>query len=148
VRRFQDRLQTSVISDNLKFDLELVKIYDGAKQCPINFTLKVIGNKFTLLILRNMIYFKQNRFNQFLNSIEEINTKALTNRLKEMEQDGLIERRIFNEHPVKIEYYPTKKGLALKPLIDMMASYSLTNFAKEVKDGKRRSLSQIIKKRN
>ncbi|WP_148701879.1 winged helix-turn-helix transcriptional regulator [Candidatus Nitrososphaera evergladensis] len=92
-----------------------------------------------------MIYFKQNRFNQFLNSIEDINTKALTNRLKEMEHEGLIERRIFNEHPVKIEYYPTKQGLALKPLLDLMASYSLTCFSKEVKDGKKRSLSQIIK---
>lgn len=137
-------MQTTIASDSLKFDLELVKIYDGAKQCPVNFTLKLIGNKFTLLILRNMIYFKQNRFNQFLNSIEEINTKALTNRLKEMEHDGLIERRIFNEHPVKIEYYPTKKGLALKPLLDMMASYSLTYFGKEVKDGKKRTVSQII----
>ncbi len=138
-------MQSAVTSDNSKFDLELFKIYDGAKQCPINFTLKVVGNKFTLLILRNMIYFKQNRFNQFLNSIEEINTKALTNRLKEMEQAGLIERRIFNEHPVKIEYYPTKKGLALKPLLDMMAGYSLTYYGKEVQDGKKRTLSQIIK---
>ncbi len=141
-------MQATVTSENLRFDLELVKIYDGAKQCPINFALKIMGNKFTLLILRNMIYFKQNRFNQFLNSIEEINTKALTNRLKEMEQQGLIERKIFNEHPVKIEYYPTTKALALKPLLDMMASYSLTYFSKEVKDGKKRDLSQIIKKRN
>ncbi|MEW6603617.1 MAG: helix-turn-helix domain-containing protein [Thermoproteota archaeon] len=138
-------MQSAATSDNIKFDLELFKIYDGTKQCPINFTLKVVGNKFALLILRNMIYFKQNRFNQFLNSIEEINTRALTNRLKEMEQDGLIERRIFNEHPVKIEYYPTKKGLALKPLLDMLAGYSLTYFGKEVKDGKKRTLSQIIK---
>jgi DNA-binding HxlR family transcriptional regulator len=92
-----------------------------------------------------MIYFKQNRFNQFLNSIEDINTKALTNRLKELEQEGLIERRIFNEHPIKIEYYPTEKGLALRSLLDMMATYSLTNFSKQVKDGKKRSISQIIK---
>jgi DNA-binding HxlR family transcriptional regulator len=138
-------LQSVINSEVQNFDLELVKLYDGTKQCPINFTLNLIGNKFALLILRNMIYFKQNRFNQFLNSIEDINTKALTNRLKELEQEGLIERRIFNEHPIKIEYYPTEKGLALRSLLDMMATYSLTNFSKQVKDGKKRSISQIIK---
>ena len=138
-------MQSAVVLDDLKFDLELFKVYDGAKQCPINFTLNVIGNKFAFLILRNMIYFKQNRFNQFLNSIEDINTKALTNRLKDLEHNGLIKRRIFNEHPVKIEYHLTSRGLALKPLLDMMASYSLTYFDKNVKDGKKRTLSQIIK---
>lgn len=138
-------MQSVINSEVQNFDLELVKLYDGTKQCPINFTLNLIGNKFALLILRNMIYFKQNRFNQFLNSIEDINTKALTNRLKELEQEGLIERRIFNEHPIKIEYYPTEKGLALRSLLDMMATYSLTNFSKQVKDGKKRSISQIIK---
>ncbi|HXG06095.1 MAG TPA: helix-turn-helix domain-containing protein [Nitrososphaera sp.] len=91
----------------------------------------------TLLILRDIIYFKQNCFSQFLNSIEGINTKALTNRLEEMKQAGLIERRIFNEHPVKIEYYPTNKGLALKHLIDIMAGYSMTHYGKEVRMARR-----------
>jgi len=63
------------------------------KRCPINNTFKIIGKKFTILILRNMINGKQSRFNQLLNSIEESNPKTLSARLREMEKDGLIKRK-------------------------------------------------------
>ena len=62
------------------------------KSCPIENTFKIIGKKFTVLILRNMINGKQNRFNQLLNSIEQGNPKTLTIRLREMEKSGLIKR--------------------------------------------------------
>ena len=56
---------------------------------------------------------KQTRFNQFINSIEGINPKTLSIRLKEMEKLGLIERKVFpNETPIRIEYYPTKNILS------------------------------------
>ena len=55
------------------------------KSCPIENTFKIIGKKFTVLILRNMINGRQNRFNQLLNSIEQGNPKTLTIRLREME---------------------------------------------------------------
>ena len=68
--------------------------------CPVFNTLSIIGKKFTLLLLRNMIFLKQKRFNEFLNSIEEINPKTLSIRLKELEKDRLIKREVFNETPV------------------------------------------------
>src|SRR5918912_4447515 len=87
------------------------------KSCPIENTFKIIGKKFTVLILRNMINGKQNRFNQLLNSIEQSNPKTLTIRLREMEKSGLIKRKVhFHETPVRIEYYPTEKGIALQPI--------------------------------
>ncbi|MFL6330545.1 MAG: winged helix-turn-helix transcriptional regulator [Nitrososphaeraceae archaeon] len=62
-----------------------------------------------------MINGKQNRFNQLLNSIEEGNPKTLTIRLREMEKSGLIKRKVYYHGiPIKIEYYPTEKGLALQ----------------------------------
>ena len=61
------------------------------KECPINHTFKLMGKKFTMLIIRNMIHLDHKRFNQFL-EIEDINAKVLSARLKEMEKDGLIER--------------------------------------------------------
>ena len=64
------------------------------KCCPVFNTFNIIGKKFSLLILRNMIYVKQKRFNEFLNSIEEINPKTLSIRLKEMENDGIIRRQV------------------------------------------------------
>jgi DNA-binding HxlR family transcriptional regulator len=115
------------------------------KFCPINNTFKIIGKKFTILILRNMINGNQNRFNQLLNSIEESNPKTLSTRLKEMEKIGLIKRRVYhNQAPVRIEYYPTEKGLALQPILDMMAAYSMKYCSKDVfKDSKPREFRQI-----
>jgi len=92
-----------------------------------------------------MINGNQNRFNQLLNSIEESNPKTLSTRLKEMEKIGLIKRRVYhNQTPVRIEYYPTEKGLALQPILDMMAAYSMKYCSKYVfKDSKPREFRQI-----
>ena len=93
--------------------------------CPVFNTLSIIGKKFTLLLLRNMIFLKQKRFNEFLNSIEEINPKTLSIRLKELEKDKLIKREVFNETPVRIEYYLTEKGKALQPISEQMGLFSM-----------------------
>jgi DNA-binding HxlR family transcriptional regulator len=113
--------------------------------CPINNTLNIIGKRFTILILRNMINGKQNRFNQFLNSIEESNPKTLSVRLREMEKYGLIKRKVFpNEKPVRVEYHPVEKGLELQPILDMMAAYSLKYCSKDVfKDAKPREFRDV-----
>jgi DNA-binding HxlR family transcriptional regulator len=118
------------------------------KCCPINNTFKLIGKKFTVLILRNMINGKQNRFNQLLNSIEESNPKTLSIRLREMEKLGLIKRKVYHhETPVRIEYYPTEKALALQPILDMMAAYSMKYCSKDVfKDAKPREFKEIYKR--
>ena len=102
-------------------------IIDGmnCKCCPVFNTLSIIGKKFTLLLLRNMIFLKQKRFNEFLNSIEEINPKTLSIRLKELEKDRLIKREVFNETPVRIEYYLTEKGEALQPILEQMGLFSM-----------------------
>ena len=93
------------------------------KRCPINNTFNIVGKRFAILILRNMINSKQNRFNQLLNSIEDGNPKTLSVRLREMEKHGLIKRKVYsNEKPVRVEYRPTEKGLALQPILDAMDS--------------------------
>lgn len=113
--------------------------------CPINNTFKIIGKKFSVLILRNMMYLNQTRFNQFLSSIEEINPKTLSARLKEMEHDGLIERRVYNETPVRIEYSLTEKAAALQPILEQMGDFSMRYCCSEVfKDGKPRSWEQVF----
>ena len=95
------------------------------KSCPVFNTFNIIGKKFSLLILRNMIYNNQRRFNEFLNTIEEINPKTLSIRLKEMEKDGIIRRQIYPETPVRIEYHLTQKGRELRPILEQMALFSL-----------------------
>lgn len=120
---------------------------DNMKSCPIDNTFKIIGKKFTVHILRNMTQLGQNRFNQFLDSIDGINPKTLSARLREMEKNGIIERSVFPGTPVKIEYSITNKGKALKPVLDQMAAFSMQYCAKEVfKDGKPRTYKKVYEK--
>jgi DNA-binding HxlR family transcriptional regulator len=75
--------------------------------------------------MRNMILLKQNRFNQFLNSIEGINTKTLTIRLKQLEDYGLVERKVIPGRPAHTEYFPTEKGTAVQGILAEIASFSI-----------------------
>ena len=119
------------------------------KSCPIENTFKIIGKKFTVLILRNMINAKQTRFNQLLKSLEGANPKTLSVRLREMEKIGLIKRKVYShETPIRVEYCPTEKGLALQPILDMMAAYSMRYCSKDVfKDAKRREFEEVYGRR-
>jgi len=97
----------------------------GMRNCPIDNSLKIVGKKFTMHILRNMILLKQKRFNEFLKSIEEISTKTLSIRLQEMEEGNLIIRKIIDARPLQIEYSLTEKGKALEPILVQMANFSM-----------------------
>jgi len=117
------------------------------KNCPIDNTFKIIGKKFTVHIIRNMAMMGQTRFNQFLDSIEDVNPKTLSARLKEMEKDGLITRKVYDEAPIRVEYTLTKKGKDLQGILDQMAAFSMKHYSKTVfKDGKQRSYKQVFKK--
>ena len=122
---------------------------DDMKACPIDVGFEILGKKFAALIIRNMISLHSTKFNQFLESIEGIRPKILSNRLKELEKSGLIERKIYHERPIRIEYYLTEKGKAVKPILDQMAMFSLRYCHESVfMDGKPRSdttLHNIIK---
>lgn len=115
----------------------------GMKKCPLDITSKLIGKKFTVLILRNMMS-NQSRFNQFIESIEGINPKTLSTRLKEMEKNGLIHRKIYHETPIRIEYHLTDKGRELNSILDQMVIFSAQYCDKDVfKDGKPRTHEEI-----
>jgi DNA-binding HxlR family transcriptional regulator len=118
-------------------------IEHNMKECPINHTFKLVGKKFTMLIIRNMMHLGHKRFNQFL-EIEDINAKILSARLKEMEEDGLIERKIYPDKPIRIEYTITEKGNALAPILDQMSAFSMTYCAKDIfKDGRARKPEEV-----
>ena len=120
---------------------------DNMKACPIDNTFKIIGMKFTVHILRNMTKLGQKRFNQFLESIEGINPKTLSARLREMERNGILERKVFVGTPIRVEYFITEKGKALQPVLDQMAAFSMQYCSKEVfKDGKPRTFKQVFEK--
>ena len=114
------------------------------KSCPVDSTFKIIGKKFTVLILRNMIYSKQKHFNEFLNSIEEINPNTLSTRLREMDRNGIIERKIFHETPVRIEYHLSEKGKDLLPILEQMAAFSMKHAPEIYRNGKATCFQQVL----
>jgi DNA-binding HxlR family transcriptional regulator len=127
----------------MTLDLHLNKY--GMKCCPIDNSLKILGKKFTLHILRNMILLKQKRFSQFLESIEGISTKTLSIRLREMEEDGLINRAVISTRPAQTEYSLTEKGKTLEPILELLAEFSMRYQPKIIfKDGKQRDLEDVF----
>ena len=104
------------------------------KCCPVFNTFNIIGKKFSLLILRNMFYVNQKRFNEFLNSIKEIKPKTLSMRLKELQNDGMIRRQVYNETPVRIEYYLAQKGKELQPILEQMGLFSVRHCTDQIFD--------------
>lgn len=119
----------------------------GMKACPVDNSLKIFGQKYALHIVRNMIVLKQNRFGQFLGSIEGINTKTLSIRLRELEDFGIIKRTIIASRPVQTEYSLTDKGMALEPILAQIATFSTRYESKRVfKDGRpRKTIKQIFR---
>jgi DNA-binding HxlR family transcriptional regulator len=96
----------------------------GMKVCPIDRSLKILGQRYALHIMRNMILLKQNRFNQFLNSIEGISSKTLSIRLQQLEEYSLVERKVIPGKPSHTEYYPTEKGMDVQRILVEIASFS------------------------
>lgn len=117
---------------------------DDMKSCPIDRAFEIIGKKFAALILRDMISLNYTRFHQFLDSIKGVSPKTLSTRLKELEGSGLVERKVYHETPVRVEYFLTEKGKAVKPILDQMAIFSMQYCPEDVfKDRKPRIYERV-----
>jgi len=91
-----------------------------------------------------MIYLNQRRFNEFL-AIKGINPKTLSLRLKEMQRNGIIDRKVYDETPIRIEYSLTEKGRALRPVLEQMMAFSMRYYSKEIfKDGRPRTVPEFF----
>jgi DNA-binding HxlR family transcriptional regulator len=113
--------------------------------CPVDTGFKILGHKFMVLILRDMILFKKKRFAELLQSVEGISAKTLTIRLNELEKTGMINKKVYHSSPVREEYILTKKGKMLRPLLEQMAAYSISYCSEIVfDDKKRRTFKEIV----
>ena len=92
--------------------------------CPVEYTASMIANKWKILILRDLITGTK-RYNELTRSVVGISAKVLTENLRELESDRIIERKVYPEVPPKVEYYLTNKGNDLRPIIDLMKEYGL-----------------------
>lgn len=98
-------------------------VEDESLKCPVATTVKLIGNKWKLLIIRDLIYNDKQRFTDFLKTIPLISKKVLTDNLRALEKDGLIERQVFAEIPPRVEYSLSPLGHSLKPILDAMQEW-------------------------
>ena len=93
---------------------------DELPECPVATTVQLIGNKWKLLILRNLMYDSKQRFKDFIKTIPAISKKVLTDNLRSLEEDKLVEREVFAEVPPRVEYSLLPLGQSLKPILDAM----------------------------
>lgn len=90
--------------------------------CPVATTVQLIGNKWKLLIMRNLLA-RPWRFNELQKSLEGISQKVLTDNLRAMEADGIIIRTVFPEVPPRVEYSLSEIGESMRPILDSMKAW-------------------------
>lgn len=90
--------------------------------CPVEMTLQLIGNKWKILILRDLLTGTK-RFGELKKSVTGITQKVLTSNLRDMETSGLLTREVFPEVPPRVEYTLTDTGYSLEPVLNSMSSW-------------------------
>ena len=88
-------------------------------ECPVATIVQLIGNKWKLLIIRNLLV-RPWRFNELQKNLDGISQKVLTDSLRSMETDGIITRTVYPEVPPRVEYALSELGESLKPILDAM----------------------------
>lgn len=91
-------------------------------ECPVATTVQIIGNKWKILIIRNLLDAPQ-RFSEIKKTIPGISQKVLTDNLRALESDGLLIREVFAEVPPRVVYSLSELGKTLKPVLDAMGDW-------------------------
>ncbi len=91
-------------------------------KCPAETTLRVIGGRWKLIILWHLFQ-SVKRFSELQRGINGVTQKMLTQQLREMERDGIIERKVYPQVPPKVEYSLTVLGTSLQPVLDSMCNW-------------------------
>lgn len=99
--------------------------------CPVETTLTLIGDKWKVLILRDLLPGTK-RFGELRKSIGTVSQKVLTTQLRQMEDSGLIIRTVYAEVPPRVEYTLTELGYSLKPVLDAMGTWGMAYKAQQV----------------
>ncbi len=95
----------------------------GIGDCPVARTLDLIGERWTILLLRDLLLHGPRRFQDFQASLPGVAPNTLSARLKAMEDSGLVSRVLYNERPPRLEYVLTAKGKSLGPIVKAMRDW-------------------------
>ncbi|WP_029319560.1 winged helix-turn-helix transcriptional regulator [Butyrivibrio sp. AE3004] len=99
-----------------------MKTKDELPDCPVATTVSLIGSKWKLLIMRNLLV-RPWRFNELQKSLDGISQKVLTDSLRSMEADGIITRTVYPEVPPRVEYALSELGESMRPIIKSMEAW-------------------------
>lgn len=101
-------------------------------RCPVSCILEIVGDKWTLLVVRDL-FFDNHTFTELQASPEKIPTNILANRLKRLEQSGLVRRELYQQRPKRYAYYLTEKGQDLEPVMRSLMVWSNKHIPDTVK---------------
>jgi DNA-binding HxlR family transcriptional regulator len=101
----------------------LERTYETQAGCPVAGTLDVIGDRWTILVLRDLLLGRSAKFKDLLESLEGVSPNLLADRLKRLEQEGILERHFYSDHPPRAEYRLTAKGEELGAIVRAMARW-------------------------
>ena len=110
-------------------DLEMLT-KEELPECPVATTVQLIGSKWKLLIMRNLLE-RPWRFNELKKNLEGISQKVLTDSLRSMEDDGIITRTVYPEVPPRVEYALSETGESMRPILNAMYDWG-TNYKKSL----------------
>ena len=111
-------------------DMSEAKKKDQLPACPVETTLTLIGDKWKVLILRDLMPGTK-RFGELKKSVGNVSQKVLTAQLRAMEESGLVNRKVYAEVPPRVEYSLTELGKSLKPILDSMWAWGEAYKAKQ-----------------
>lgn len=112
-------------------DISKEEILEKLENCPINFAMRMIGGKWKPIILHR-IKVGINRFGQLQKAIPLISKQMLTAQLRELEQDNLINRKVYAEVPPRVEYSISKNGESIFPLLEAIENWGLSQRKKSL----------------
>jgi DNA-binding HxlR family transcriptional regulator len=92
-------------------------------KCPVARTLDIIGDRWTILILRDLLLYKTRRFQDFETTLPGLTPSVLSARLKNLESNSIIASRNYTDHPPRLEYFLSPKGLELAPILQALKKW-------------------------
>lgn len=115
-------MKNNTIIDNHEVKNEKIFVFDE-KSCPVTATMQVLGGKWKAILINAIYHTSPARFGELKRSVKGITQSMLTQQLRELEDDGVISRKIYAEIPPRVEYTLTEFGLSLSPIMVAMAQW-------------------------
>jgi DNA-binding HxlR family transcriptional regulator len=118
------------------------RIYETQEACPVARTLNVVGDRWTILVLRELGWGRK-RYTQLMDALEGISTNLLADRLKKLEDAGMVSQVPYSQHPPRFEYRLTDKGRAFIPVLRALRDYGEVWEPRKASRSGRRSKSAV-----